>query len=152
MSADRLFEATPPRPRSERPITALLNDLINESRLLMRQEAALFRAEMTEAAGRAGRGAAALAGGGVLALCGFLVLLAAAVLGLATVLPPWLAALIVGIVVVGLGAVLLLVGKKWLAADALKPQRTMRSLREDGIWLKEQVRSPQGAPHGPGIC
>jgi fatty acid desaturase len=140
MSADPVFEGTTSRPKSDRPVTALLSDLVNEIALLFRQEATLFRTELTEAMGRAGRGAATLAVGGVLALGGFLVLLAAAVLGLATVLPPWLAALIVGVVVLALGAILLLVGKSRLDAEALVPRRTLRSLREDQIWLKEQVR------------
>lgn len=160
MSADRIFEARPPK--AERPITALLSDLVDETRLLMRQEAALFRAEMAEAVSRAGRGAAAIAVGGIFALGGFLALLAAAALGLAIVLPPGLAAFVIGIIALAIAAILALVGKRWLAADALKPRRTMRSLREDRIWLKEQVQGaapatppvpvmPQGAPHGPGL-
>jgi fatty acid desaturase len=140
MSADDIFEATAPPPKPDRSITALLASLVNETGLLVRQEMALFRAEMTEAMGRAGRGAAVMAAGGVCAFGGFLVLLAAAVLGLATVLPPWLAALIVGVVCLALGVLLLLLGKNRLNAEALTPRRTLRSLREDQIWIKEQVR------------
>ena len=140
MSSETIFEATAPPPKPDRSITALLNSLVNETGLLVRQEMALFRTEMSEAVSRAGRGAAAMAAGGVCAFGGFLVLLAAAVLGLATVLPPWLSALIVGIVVVAIGAILALVGKRGLNAEALTPRRTLHSLREDQIWLKEQVR------------
>jgi hypothetical protein len=81
-----------------------------------------------------------MAAGGICVFAGLLVLLAAAVLGLATVLPPWLSALIIGVLVVALGAGLLLLGKNRLNAEALTPQRTLRSLREDQIWIKEQVR------------
>ena len=67
-------------------------------------------------------------------------MLLAAVLGLATVLPGWLAALIVGVVVVALGGVLTLIGKRRLSAGSLVPQRTLRSLREDEAWLLERLR------------
>jgi fatty acid desaturase len=140
VSADDLFEASAPPPESNRPITALLSGLVDQTGLLVRQEMALFRAEMTEAMGRAGRGAAALAAGGACVFGGFLVLLAAGVLGLATVLPPWLAALIVGVVCLVLGALFLLLGRNRLNAEALRPRRTLRSLRENQIWIKEQVR------------
>ena len=45
-------------------------------------------------------------------LYGGAVLIATLILGLATVLPPWLAALIVGVVVLGVAGALALVGKK----------------------------------------
>jgi fatty acid desaturase len=140
MSADRVFVETTGRPKSERPVTALFSDLVNETSLLFRQEIELFKAETAEAVGRAGRGAAAIAVGGIFALGGFLALLATAALALAIVLPPWLSALIVGIVALVIAAILLLVGKSRLGAEALMPRRTLSSLREDKTWLKEQVR------------
>jgi hypothetical protein len=39
-----------------------------------------------------------------------------------------------------IAAILLLVGKNRLGAEALMPRRTLSSLREDKTWLKEQVR------------
>jgi hypothetical protein len=62
------------------------------------------------------------------------------VLGLAEVLPGWLAALIVGLVVLGIGAALLLIGKSRFEAGSLTPDRTLRTLREDQAWLKERLR------------
>ncbi|HZU91548.1 MAG TPA: phage holin family protein [Stellaceae bacterium] len=140
MSAERVFvETAAGRPKSERPITALFADLVNETSLLFRQEIELFKAETAAAVSRAGRGAAAIAVGGVFALGGFLALLATAALALAIVLPPWLAALIVAIIALAIAAVLLLIGKSQLGAEALMPRRTLNSLREDKAWLKEQV-------------
>lgn len=137
---ETIFEATPPPPKSDRSITALLTGLVNETGLLVRQEMALFRTEMTEAMGRAGRGAAMMAAGGVFALGGFLALLAAAAVGLTNLLPPGLAALVVGVFALIVAAILMLVGKRWLNTEALTPRRTLHSLREDQIWIKEQVR------------
>ena len=128
-----------PRAQSARPVAALLSDLASETGQLVQQELALFKAEMQEKLGRLGQGAGALAAGGLIAFSGWLALVAAAILGLSYVLAPWLAALIVGLVVIALGAGLLLFGKSRLDADALVPRRTLNSLREDEAWIREQI-------------
>ena len=128
------------RAKADRSVATLLSDLAGETIQLIRTELALLKAELQEKFSQAGQGAIALAAGGLIAFSGWLVLLAAAVLGLATVLAPWLAALIVGLVVLAIGGVLLFVGKTRLGAQALLPERTLRSLREDEIWLRERWR------------
>ena len=82
-----------------------------------------------------------LAAGGLIAFSGWLVLLAAAVLGLSHILAPWLAALIVGLAVLALGGALLIFGKSRVRTDAVVPRRTINSLREDGAWLRNQLSS-----------
>jgi hypothetical protein len=129
-----------PRPKAERSITTLLSDLASETILLIRQELALLKAELHEKFSRVGQGATALGAGALIAYSGWLVLLAAAVLGLATVLPAWLAALIVALVALAIGGALVYIGKSRFGADALMPQRTLRSLREDEQWLRERLR------------
>ena len=129
-----------PRAKTDRSIAALLSDLANETVLLVRQELALFKAELQEKFGRMGQGAMALGAGVFIALSGWGVLLAAAVLGLATVLPAWLAALIIAIVALAIGGILIFFGKSRFDADALVPRRTLRSLREDEAWLRERLR------------
>src|SRR5205814_9973652 len=88
-----------PRARFGRPVAALLSDLAGETGTLVRQEIALFKAELNEKLAQIGLGAAALAAGGVIAFSGWFALLAAAILGLSYVLAPWLSALIGGVVV-----------------------------------------------------
>jgi Putative Actinobacterial Holin-X, holin superfamily III len=127
------------RPQSGRPVSALLSDLASETGTLVRQEIALFKAELHEKLARLGQGAGSLAAGGLIAFSGWLVLLAAAVLGLSNAVAPWLAALIIGLVVLVLGAALLWFGKSRLDADALVPRRTLNSLREDEAWIRDQV-------------
>lgn len=137
---DRLGpEVEPPRTQSGRPISALLFDLANETSTLVRLEIALFKAELQEKLRRLGQGGGALAAGGLIAFSGWLVLLAAAVLGLSHALAPWLAALIVAVVVIALGAGLLWFGKRQVGADALVPHRTLNSLREDQAWIRDQL-------------
>jgi hypothetical protein len=130
--------AAPP-PRSERTVAALLADLANQISALVRQEVALFKAELLEKLGVIGRGVGAIAIGALIALSGWLALVAAAVLGLAIVLAPWLAALIVGVVLIAIGGALLYFGKSRLDADALAMRRTLGSLREDEAWVREQI-------------
>jgi len=76
-------------------------------------------------------GAASLAVGGAVLFTGLLAMLAAAVLGLATVLHPWLAALVIGAAVAAIGVVIVLVGIRSLNPSTLKPARTAESLRRD---------------------
>jgi hypothetical protein len=133
-------EAFERRAKADRSIATLLSDLASETSLLIRTELALFKAELQEKLGFAGQGIAALGAGALIAFSGWLVLLAAAVLGLAEVLAPWLAALIVGVVVLLIGAGLLFFGKRRLSAQTLRPERSLRSLREDQVWLQERLQ------------
>ena len=133
-------EVIGPRPKAERTISGLFSDLASETTLLFRQELALLKAELHEKFGRIGQGAVSLGAGVLLAFSGWMVLLAAAVLGLATVLPAWAAALIVAFVTLAISAVLLVIGKNRFDAQALVPQRTMRSLREDEAWLRGRLQ------------
>ena len=128
-----------PRVRSGRPVAALLTDLAGETSTLVRQEIALFKAELSEKLTRMGVGAGALAAAGVIAFSGWLALLAAAILGLSHAVAPWLSALIIGVVVIALGAGLALFGKSRLKVNALVPRRTLNSLREDEAWIRDQV-------------
>lgn len=124
---------------SDRSVARLLSNLANELGVLFRQETALFKAEIQENLGRLGIGAAALAAGGLIAFSGWLALIAAAILGLSIVLAPWLAALIVGAVLIALGAGLLLFSKSRLRSETLVPRRTLSSLRENREWIREQI-------------
>src|ERR1700675_2750728 len=45
-----------------------------------------------------------------------------------------------GATALGAGALLVYSGKSGFDADALMPQRTLRSLREDEQWLRERLR------------
>jgi len=122
-----------------RGLGALIADLLRDSTTLMPQEIDLAKAEVVEKAGQVGRGGAMLAAGGLVAFAGLLFLLLAAVYGLASVVDPWLAALIVGGATVVVGVVLLMIGRSRLSADNLRPRRTLATLREDQTWAKSQV-------------
>ena len=87
---------------------------------------------------RATSAAKPMAAGGVLLHASLYVLLAALVAGLATQMPLWVAALIVGVVVAGVGGLLLASGKraaKAVGRNAL--DRTNRQLTENKRWMSE---------------
>jgi Putative Actinobacterial Holin-X, holin superfamily III len=132
-------EAAAARPRPERSAALLLSDLASEAGMLVRQEIALFKAELHQKLVRLGQGVGALAAGGLMAFSGWLALLAAAVLGLSNFVAPWIAALIVGVVALTLGAGLLFFGRSRIGAAALIPRRTLSSLREDAAWIRERL-------------
>jgi uncharacterized membrane protein YqjE len=133
-------EVIEPRVKAERSLATLLSDVAGETVELVRQELALFKVELQEKLSKAGIGAAALAAAALIAFSAWLFLLLAAVFALDIVLPIWAAALIVGVLVLAIAGALALYGKSRLRADALRPERTMRSLREDQAWIKERFR------------
>jgi len=79
--------------------------------------------------------------GGLVIYAGFLALLAAVVIILGTIgLPWWLSALIVGLVVAGIGYYLVRRGLDALKKENFSPQKTLETLKEDVEWAKEQTR------------
>ncbi|HET9446581.1 MAG TPA: phage holin family protein, partial [Steroidobacteraceae bacterium] len=64
-------------------------------------------------------------------LAGSLVLVAALVLALAEVVEPWLAALIVGVVITAVGVALLMAAKKTLLPPRVEIDRTRAAVRSD---------------------
>jgi hypothetical protein len=125
--------------RPPRSIAALLADLANDIRTLFRLELALFKAELVEKLRRLGCGLATLVLGVFLALSGWLALLAAAIMALATVVRPWLAAMIVGAAAMVVAGLLLYLARRWLAPASLVPRRTVGAVREDEAWVEEHV-------------
>jgi len=117
--------------RESQSAFGLLRRLTDELSTLLRQELALATTEISRSMRVMLTGAASLAVGGAVLFTGLLAMLAAAVLGLATVLSPWLAALAIGAAVAVIGIVLVLAGIRSLDPSTLKPSRTTESLRRD---------------------
>ena len=131
------------RTAAEQSIGGLLSHLTSQVSALVRKEMELARAEAGEAVSSAIGGAAMLAVGGLVAFAGLLVLLDAAVLGLAALLPGsplWVPALIVAAIVLGVGVVMLLAGRSRLKTRNLMPTRTVSSVKQDVQLAKEQIR------------
>jgi len=126
--------------RDERSLGDLFSDLSRETTTLVRQEVQLAKAELTQSATEVARGIGMLLAGGAVAYAGLLFLLLAIVFGLIEAgWDAWLSALVVGLVVVALGAVLVLRARESLKPANLAPRRTVETLKEDQQWAKEQI-------------
>lgn len=134
---------TPQTPPGElRSLEQLVNDLSEHTSRLVRAEIDLVKEEISDRAKKAGAGGALLAGAGVLACCAVGVLVAAAVLGLAVVLPAWAAALIVFGVLVLVTALLVLAGVRLLKKSSQPPQpNPVTNVREDIAAVKEGLHA-----------
>ena len=134
--------ATAPPPAPEDASTGqLVGQLTEQISRLVRDEARLAQAEVTQKAKRLGTGAGLFGGAGLFAFLGLAVLVAAAVLALALVLPGWLAALVVAVVLLAVAGVLALVGKKDVEKGTPPvPTEAIASTMTDIQTVKESAR------------
>jgi len=126
--------------KDERSLGELFGDLARDMGVLVRQEVGLATTEMTHKASRAAQQAAVILAGSLVAYGGFLAILAAIVIGLtAAGLDWWQSALLVGVVVGVIGALLVQAGISALKHADLAPRETIQTLREDTQWAKDQM-------------
>ena len=124
----------------ERPVADLIKELSEQTSTLVRKEMELARAELTEKGKRAGVGAGLFGGSGAVALYGLGALIAAAILLLGTAMEPWIAALIVAVVLFAIAGVLALTGKKQVdQATPPTPEQAMESTQRDVQTVKERA-------------
>jgi hypothetical protein len=124
-----------------RGIGDLLGDLGRQVSLLVRREIDLARLEMTTGIRQMGTAAGMTAIGGAVAYAGLLVLLLAGILGLvAAGVQPWLAALLVAVVVLAIGALLVSMGVSRMKPIDLAPRHTVETIRENVVFVKEQMK------------
>ena len=123
----------------DRSLGELLAELSRETSQLVRKELELASTEMTAKAKKAGAHAGVAAAGGALVHAGVLVLLAMLVIALTDMgMAGWLAALIVGVVTIGVGYFLVNRGLKALRGTSLAPRQTLETLKEDARWTTRQ--------------
>jgi hypothetical protein len=123
-------------------LSDLVQDLSRQTSTLIRQEMRLAQAELTEKGRHAGKGAGMFGGAGLIALYGAGALIAAAILGLATVLEPWIAAAAVGVGLLLIAGILALTGKKEIEeATPPKPELAIESVQRDVDTVKARARS-----------
>jgi hypothetical protein len=117
----------------------LFSDLTRDVSNLMRQEVQLAKTEMTQNVSRAAKNAGMLIGAGALAFFAVQALIAAAILALAQVVAPWLAAVIVGAALLVIAGVFAMIGLSALKKGSLAPKETVRTIQEDVQWAKQQI-------------
>jgi hypothetical protein len=125
----------------QRSLGSLIVELTRELKELFVTEVELARTEVSTKIERAATGVGALVAGGAIALSGLMALVAAAIIGLdAAINELWLSALIVGVVVLAIGAALAMAGKNQMTAEKLAPKKTAENIREDARFLKQEVQ------------
>lgn len=134
--------------RDDRSLGQILRDLREETTQLLRQEVDLAKTEMSEKMSRLGSNMGSVATGGAVLFAGALTLLAALTLGLIALFSQfmdrdvamWLAPLLVGGILAGVGYSMVKKALQALKQEGIAPQRTTQSLKENKEWLTAKMK------------
>jgi len=132
-----------PEELRERPFGDLVKQLAGQTSTLVHQEIDLAKAQMSQKAEIAGKGAGMLSGAAVVGLLAAGSLTAFVILLLSEAMDAWVAALIVAVVLGAVAAVLALTGRNRIrTATPPVPEQTVETVKEDVEWAK--TRTPSG--------
>lgn len=128
-------------PRNDdRSVSDVLRDIFGNLQDIVRSEVQLAKAEFKAEASQAAKAGKPLIAGAVLFFYAGGLLLLSLVYGLSRVVEPWLAALSVGVLVFVLAAILMSMGRARLRMVTSKPEKTIKTMKENVQWLKDQTR------------
>jgi len=135
----------PPRPVNGRSIGETVNEVKEEFKQFAETRIAMLQAEMKEKVSLIKASAPMLAIGAVLGGVGFLVLTGALICLIRMAFGPttwaWFYSfLIVGVVYALFGAIAGFMGYQNLTKHGLTPERTIKVLKEDKVWLQSEAR------------
>ena len=125
---------------ADQSFRSLFSELVSEITNLIRQELRLAQAEASEKVTQAQRGAVTLVAGLLIAFVALIILAQALVLGLSNVVEPWLASVIVGVVLAIVGFALVKGGQ-----SSLKPENLPGRWKRSFLHLPGWPRRPSGA-------
>jgi Putative Actinobacterial Holin-X, holin superfamily III len=131
--------AVPPT-ASPRTTGQLVRDIAADTSTLVRQEVELARQELVRGVTTKMVGAGAVAGAGVFVLYMVLFLALSAGAALSLVLPVWAAAQIVAGIFLLMAVPLFLIGRHRLKSPPIKPEETVRTVKEDVEWARAQLK------------
>jgi len=127
------------RPDGSHGLGELLGNVATDIQELVRGEVRLARSELDQKLDRVIMAAIWLIGGALVAFAGLVVILQGIAAALALVLPTWAASLIVGVLIVVVGALFARSGLSMLSLKTLTPDRTASSLQKDAQVVKEHI-------------
>lgn len=119
----------------------LLMTLSEQTSRLVRDELALAQVELRSTVRHAGTGVGLFSAAGVLAVLGAGALVATAVIALALILPLWLSALIVTVVLFAAAAAAALLGRNQVQQASPVPERTIENVKQD-VHAVQEARRP----------
>ncbi|MGH9630903.1 MAG: phage holin family protein [Bryobacteraceae bacterium] len=126
---------------ADRSTANVLKDIVGNVQEIIRSEVRLAKTEVREETRKVSAAGKLLAVGGVLGFYALGFIFLSLYLLLAFFVSVWIAALIVGVVLGGLAAILALKGRAKLKAITPKPEKTIESVKENAKWIKDQTRS-----------
>lgn len=124
---------------NEKSLGTIFRELSQEVSVLVRSEVALAKLEMRESIGRVTAASSMFIAAVVIGLIGLTLVFVTAILVLALFVPAWAATLIVGVLLIGLAALLAVFGKKKIASVEWVPNRTIESIRTDINTIKDDI-------------
>ncbi|MDF2458619.1 MAG: hypothetical protein K0S79_1035 [Nitrospira sp.] len=128
-------------PRTGFGLMNLVTAILDDAKVLMRQEAQLLRDEVKLELSKAGRAASGFGIGAVLAAVGALFLLLMLVHGLHewAGLSLWASYGLVGGILAGVGVWLILKARSLAGAVHATPRRSLYTMKENVQWIKERM-------------
>lgn len=118
-------------------VTGIIRDVQD----IVRGEVQLAKTEIKEDAGKMGKALGMIGAAVFLALVGFIFLMLGVTYLLNKSLEMWIAAGIVGLVLLIVGAIIGMTGKKQMQEANMVPDKTIESLKEDKEWASHQINS-----------
>jgi len=124
---------------SGRPLSRIIEDILRHIGEIIRSEMRLVQTEIRQDLRDVKHAGTYLVAASIASMFALGFLLLAAVYGLSTIMPPWLAAISVGLALGITGMALLTKGLHLLKATNMKPERTIQSLEDNLKWFKKRV-------------
>ena len=123
-----------------RSVPEVLQDIVGNVEEIIRSEFRLAKAEVKQEASKAAPGLKMIVVGAAIGFYALGFLIFTLVMGLATMMATWLAALIVG-GILGLSALVLIASaSKRLKQVNAVPERTVETMKENVQWAKNQIK------------
>ena len=123
-----------------RSVPEVLQDIVGNIQELIRSEFRLAKAEIKQEAAKAAPPVKMIIAGAAIGFYAVGFLIFTAVMGLATMMATWLAALIVGAVLGIIALVLIATASKRLKHVNAVPERTIETMKENVQWAKNQIK------------
>ena len=127
-------------PQIQRSVPEVLQDIVGNLQEIIRSEFRLAKAELKEEASRASKPIATFGMGLVFGFYGIGFLLLSLVYWLTTLMAVWLAALLVGAGLAIVAIALMSSSGKKLKRVNPTPDKTIRSLEENVLWMKHPIK------------
>jgi len=129
-----------PIAEKERPLKDVVQGIIGNVQDIIRSEVRLAKAELADQAAKARSALTVMGAGALTGIFSVALLLVTGVLALATIMPAWLAALIVAGVTGIVAAILTSIGIRQFRSVHPAPERAIHTVKENVRWVKEQIK------------